>query len=313
VAPISKRTTLAAEVHCLALTASSLAVAQVPPPAVPAPPACAVGTDIVDRKDGGMLRGTIIDSIPGGRAQILLATCEIVTVPWADIARVERSPAPVVTVPSSSAAPAPAAAATVDGPLIPVHIEGSRALLERDSTGFNRDWEPVCKAPCDKALSVAYSYRVAGDGIRNSVPFALDAPPGQHEILHVSEGDKAGFVYGIVATAGGGAATVAGLLMVILGAYSKAETESVGDVPGDQQVITAGLITGALGAALVVGGLALTLSNARSTVSPAIAAQAWIPARAPQRAGATGFRDGRREIALAMPPLVDFPIFGGSF
>ena len=103
--------------------------------------------------------------------------------------------------------------------------------------------------------------------------------------------------------------------MVALGVYSKnqAEGERTGDVPGDQQVITAGWITGGLGVAMIAGGLALTLSNARSTVSSAIAAQAWTPARAAQRAGGTGFRDGRREVALAMPPLVDVPIFGGSF
>lgn len=42
----------------------------------------AVGQDVIYMKNGGILRGTIIDAIPNSQARIQLATGEIATVPW---------------------------------------------------------------------------------------------------------------------------------------------------------------------------------------------------------------------------------------
>src|SRR5258708_5814996 len=68
------------------------------------PPLAAVGGDVIYMKNGGMLRGTIVDAIPNSQARIQLATGEIATVPWSEIARIEHGatpPAPATGAPGS--------------------------------------------------------------------------------------------------------------------------------------------------------------------------------------------------------------------
>ena len=141
---ISKGAMFVAGVHFVALAAPSLAFAQDPAPVSPAPasPAAAVAVqargaagDVIDLKNGGVLRGTLIDAVPNSYARIQLVTGQVATVPWQDIQRIERgvaaSPADVAPAASSTAAPA----ATVW-----VHIEGSQvAQLQRD-TQHHRDF-----------------------------------------------------------------------------------------------------------------------------------------------------------------------------
>src|SRR5258708_2202808 len=93
---LSKAAMLAAGVYFVAITAPSVAMAQPPspgpqpvpygnppvpygqPPPAPssAPHAGATGSDVIYLKNGGLLRGTIIDAIPNAQARIQLATGE---------------------------------------------------------------------------------------------------------------------------------------------------------------------------------------------------------------------------------------------
>ena len=97
-----------AAVQLATVTAPSVAWAQtqpvpyptLPPPVpygepTPAPGASvqrapSVGQDVIYMKNGGILRGTIIDAIPDAQARIQLATGEIATVPWQAIDRIEH-------------------------------------------------------------------------------------------------------------------------------------------------------------------------------------------------------------------------------
>ena len=228
---ISKAAMLLAGVHFVVITGPAVAFAQ--QRAAPTASASAAGSDVIDLKNGGILRGTLIDAIPNGHARIQLATGEIATVPWQDIAHIQRgaaAPAP----PASAATPGDA-----EGPAVWVHIEGSEtAQLQRDPTGNHRDWVPVCAAPCDRAVSPKFEYRIAGDGIRSSRAFSLSAHDGGRETLTVDEGSKSGFVLGIVSASVGGLVMVIGLFVVLVNATARlvdtsTGTSSTGDTSGE--------------------------------------------------------------------------------
>src|SRR5215469_15236889 len=95
-------------------------------PAVPAPGATSAGGgDVIYLKNGGLLRGTLIDAIPGAHARIQLATGEVATVQWADIGRIEHLTRPPPPTPTTTA---PTTAATVTAPTSQLHIEAPRPV-----------------------------------------------------------------------------------------------------------------------------------------------------------------------------------------
>jgi hypothetical protein len=105
--------------HFLATLAfPTLARAQQP---APAPQAHGVGSDVIYTKSGGMMRGTLIEVAAGAQATIQLGTGEIVTVPWAEILRIEQgTQAPA---PAPAPAPTPTAAPSPPDTMVLVHID----------------------------------------------------------------------------------------------------------------------------------------------------------------------------------------------
>jgi hypothetical protein len=328
----AKSVMLAAAVHLTVIAAPALAFAQAaqsqpaPAAAVAARPA-AGGTDVIDLKDGGILRGTIIDAIPNGHARIQLATGEIATVPWQDISKIERgaAPAPTPGTPAPTAAPTPAPA-PAEAQMVWVHVDGAdNARLEQDRTGDGHVWEAICTAPCDKALPNAYAYRVTGDGIRDSAPFTLSGAANTRETLNVNEGSKGGFVLGIVSTAIGGGVLVIGLFVVLIAAASRSiDTTDGVSTSSDSNAETVGWIMSAAGGAGIVGGILLIVSNARTRVSqdgpPAPSTGSGnSDATTPQWARIPGLNDGfndsrRRDVLTgSIPAALTVPIFGGHF
>ena len=268
-------------------------------------PSAASGGDVIDLKNGGILRGTLIDAIPNARARIQLATGEIATVPWQEIARIEHS-----------AATASTAAASGEGSPVWVHIDGSEgAQLQRDLNGDHRQWVTVCTAPCDKAVSPQFEYRIAGDGIRNSRVFSLSARGGEHESLSVDEASRSGFVLGIVSASVGTLVMFIGLLVVLVDAAASVvylDTSSANSARSGEAL---GWGISAVGLAGLIGGVVLIASNARTGVRQSgAAAQAgsapsdgWM--RGPE------FQDALRA-PTPMGPLarpMGIPIFGGRF
>jgi hypothetical protein len=206
------------------------------------------------------------------------------------------------------------------GPTVWVHLEGSEAAeLQQDPVGDHRRWITVCSAPCDKAVSSAFSYRIAGDGIRNSRVFSLHPASGNRETIEVDEGSKAGFVLGIVGASVGSLAMAVGFMVVLLSTL----TESL-DGSQDRSGRDLGFAFIGVGLAGVIGGAVAIATNARSKVtegpvaSPA-SRDASLPslwAIAPGAADLKGMlKETVRDVALdrALPPMVGVPLFGGRF
>jgi hypothetical protein len=316
---ISKGAMLVAGVHFVALAAPSLAFAQdaapvspgsgVPAPAVVQPRAAA---DVIALKNGGVLRGAMIDAVPNSYARIQLATGQVATVPWQDIQRIERGVA-TPAAPALAAAPGAAAAAPAT---VWVHIEGSQvAQLQRDKSG-DGDWVTVCTAPCDRALPAQVGYRIVGDGIRDSSDFELSAQGGERQTLTVDEGSRGGFVLGLVGTIAGGIAIGVGLVVVFIAAVSRAVADD-SEKQGDANAETAGWVISGAGTAGLVGGIVLLVSNGHTRVaqgSAAAPAAASLPSSS-DWAHVTGPRDTRRDVQWVgtLPQIASVPIFGGHF
>jgi hypothetical protein len=197
------------------------------------------------------------------------------------------------------AAPLPAAHPTA-ADSVWVRIEGSDvAELQRD-TGDHKHFETVCTAPCEQAVSTSYAYRIGGEGIRNSRVFRLH---GDRETLSVDEGSKTAFVLGIVGVSVGGAATLAGCLVLLIDGIV---SDAAGSTPETDSVHDLGLGLVVVGLAGVIGGAFAIGSNAHTSVTqdaPAPAA-AWLPA----------IPDTRREAGWApRPATVSIPILSGRF
>ncbi len=214
-------------------------------------------------------------------------------------------------------------AAGVDGPTVWVHLVGSEtAELQQDTVGDHKHWITVCTAPCDKAVPSAFSYRVGGEGIRNSRVFSLHPANGSRETIDVDEGSKAGFVLGIVGASVGVLAVSIGLIVVL--ASSITASFDGGESPDRSGQQTGFAIMG-IGLAGVIGGAVAIATNARTKVTEGPASQgASLPASpgggwalAPGASGAprSVFQDTRRDVALdrALPPMVGIPLYGGTF
>jgi hypothetical protein len=282
--------------------------------------------DAIYLKNGGILRGTIVDAIPNDHARIELATHEIATVAWADILRIDRGDAP-----GAAAAPPRArdngdngdksgasASANAAKSLVWVHIEGSDdAQLEQDTTG-NDDWSIVCAAPCDRQVSTAYWYRITGGGIKSSSQFTLKGPIGAHETLTVSPASKGWFIAGVIAVPVGGLVAYIGLILGLAGSLGASETTTTNGMTSSTQtakvsdgVAATGWTMLAVGGIAAVGGLILAISNWKTYVNQDSGVQAAALNEVLKMPAPT-WREASPE-QRAVPPTLALPVFTGQF
>jgi hypothetical protein len=239
---------------------------------------------------------------------MLVAGAHFVALASSRAAFAQTAPAPA---PSAPGLPAPSEAAPAP---VFVHLEGSPvAELQQDKYGDHRHWETVCSAPCDRTLPSAFSYRIAGDGIRNSRVFSLHAESGDRENLTIDESSSSAFVVGIVVASLGGAAIFVGSFVVVIGSIQTG-LESVSGSPENHGTETLGLGIMALGLAAIMGGVVAIVSSARTGVAPGPVSHhaAWLTPM-----GGTGDtpRAARRDApwAAAFPPVTGVPLFSGHF
>jgi hypothetical protein len=250
------------------------------PPGASVQRAPSVGQDVIYMKNGGILRGTIIDAIPDAQARIQLATGEIATVPWQAIDRIEHGasgsgrPAPPAPLPSPSSSGPPAPRVIAPSAMVWVHIEGADgAILDMDR-GNDGTWETVCRAPCDIQVPVSAEYRVGGSLLKQSGVFHLRGQQGDHVTVNVSGGSKAWLVVGIVITPVAGLVTLVAALVGLAGSV-EASAGAAGCINGTcaqangnaSNLATVGWVTALIGAAVTVGGIVLIASNAKTGVS----------------------------------------------
>jgi hypothetical protein len=309
---VSKTAMVVAWAHVVWMTAGfavpATAHAQSAPPPDAVTKTAETGGDVIELKTGGLLRGTLIDAIPNGHARIQLVTGEVATVPWQDIAHIERASGPA----PAPAAPVPAAPAEAT---VYVHITGSDgAELQRD-TGDRRKWDVVCTAPCDVAVPAKETYRIGGAGIRNSRPFNLGDDGGKRRTLYVDEASKGSFALGIVGLSVGALTAMVGVLIIAVDA-------AVSDLDGQNgnnsnDGATAGGITVAVGVGLIIGGAVLLGGNVRTGVSqtpPSTSGDATVLGPSIALGGRALSPVLREAPAQRLaPPVTSVPIFSARF
>jgi len=285
-----------------------------PGQAVDVPRLAQVGTDIVYLKGGGMLRGTLIEAIPNDHATLEMATGQTAVIPWDRIERIERAGSrPPTPAPSFT----PAFPAPPEGNAL-VHIDSEDPVtLERRVPG-TRFWTPVCTSPCDIGVPVWGSYRISGQGIRDSNDFNLAARNGDHVVLNVSSATKGGFAGGIALTSIGGFSILVGATILFSVATSDLANNAADQPssPNDGTWNTAGWIMVGAGAGAVLVGILLLTTNRHSNVAQSggltrQASEGTDALRADARFRAPQWHDDKT--AQGLPKAVGAPILKFSF
>ncbi len=316
--------TLKRSTSCAAAVAAALHVLTVAGPAMAQQPA---PSDNVVLKDGGSIKGTLIEVLPGDHATVQLPSGQTATVRWDVIHHIERGGVTVQTqqapqantvVVQAPAAPAALGKATV-------HMEGDQEIvLERQYGG---QWVTVCNAPCDLALDLDSNYRVSGGGIRRSGIFRLAGKPGDHIIVTIDPASKGGFTGGIVLISlGAPAFVIGGLTLLVVAAIDSSQSScttsgtynncSTNADTGTAKIVGWSMLGG--GAAGIVIGIVLVSSNGHTSTVQGVDGRkaAWVGVQrvADNYKKSPVFREARDMGALPVGGAVQtIPIFSGKF
>jgi hypothetical protein len=280
-------------------------------PAPPSPAGSSLGDDVIRLKDGGMMRGTIVEILPGDHATIVLAasgTSAIVS--WAGIERIERidrnrPPAPeAAPSPGTPAAPSSPSATTIptNEPAVLVHIESKYA-----ATLVRKVGDQTCDAPCDRLLPLNGSYRIVGPKIHSSGWFQLEGSPGDRVVIDVSPGLKSTFTVGGIIGGAGILAAVIGAYVIDIANVNNTNTGQTGWRSGD--TIGGAMILGGLGVAAVGGVLMWT--NRSSAGAQEVQTPTTEPPAEPPRREATWHAPDAMDRGLPRPQLL--PILNFKF
>jgi hypothetical protein len=279
------------------------------PPAARLPPSARFrgGSDIVFLKDGGLVRGNMVELVPSDHVTIELSGGEKNIVAWANIDRIQHASVapPVAPAPAPPPGPAPTAF---------VHMEADSGD-QLESFSISKGWSSVCSSPCDRRLPLDLTYRIVGDEIRDSRGFKLKADAGQRIDLAVSSASKAGFTGGLVVTSLGGAALVVGLSMIVISIF-----ENCGDFlgltvcAGNSGLEAAGAATAGAGIVVALIGVAVFVSNIRTKESQTASSLFPVPPPRPETSWlrAPLWREAGREVAGTPRPLA-VPLFSRDF
>jgi hypothetical protein len=290
--------------------------------------------DTVVLKNGGMIRGTLIEVLPNDHATVQLPSGQSAIVQWSEIHHIERGAAPQpqqggLVLPAGPPAQLPNATAPVTGPTVLVHIESTRkVVLDRRNPGEDQPWVTACESPCDVQLPLNNDYRIVGEGIWASSEFDLDGQPGNRVVIKVNPATRFARTAGIVVAG-------AGLLAVIIGIYVVAIAAEVNCINSTSNTLSSGsgkvcdtsgggttvgwVVVGAGVVTMAVGGI-LILMNLRTgesqEVQAAAARSAWYTPPNVSDGGAfkrlPTFREASAIDKMAPVPT-SFPIFSRSF
>lgn len=138
-------------------------------------------------KNGGVVRGAVIEVIPGDHTTVQLATGEIRKIPASEIERVGpmKSAAPAPTPPPAApVAPAPSASVSAAASPAPRRVEttevrivtlGQAVTLQTRPRLDRGPWSDVCVSPCERQVSVIdREFRVGGAAIASSNTFVME-------------------------------------------------------------------------------------------------------------------------------------------
>lgn len=306
-----------------------------PAPSTPSAPSTppSAGTDIIHLKNGGMLRGTIVDAIPGSHARIQLPTGEIAMVQWSEIARIEngaRPPTPTPEPPSTAWKPPPPPPPTpgpppITGPTLLVHIDSPRPVRLEHYDPARSNWDELCNSPCDMQVPVEGDYRIAGVGVKASNRFAMTGKAGDRIVIDVNPASKGWFAAGIVGGGVGLLTISVGLYVVLVGAIGSSidkgfcsGTSTTGCAASQQttssdSIKAAGWTITAVGGVLAAAGVVVMAMH----WSTSTAQEVQVPVGSPAAKNDAYRRDAiwnENDIARAMPKQqVYVPLITQSF
>ena len=217
-----------------------------------------VGGDVVYLKDGGVVRGSLVEAVGERPVRILLATGEILEIDRAYIDRVVPAGSPVQPQPAPS------------GPTVRLHVDAPREMELYGRPSDVADWIPMCTGTCDKAVPAGWEYQVRGDGVKSSAPFLVRGDGTGATTVHVDPAVKSSFMTGIVIAGVGGLATITGLVVTLIGARGSYDQTVNGQTTTHYvgpEVLPIGIgILGAGAAAGLVGTL-IAVENASTKVN----------------------------------------------
>lgn len=271
-------------------TAAPPSTVQVVP--VPTYTGTAGAEDVVVLKDGGAIRGLLMEVLPNNRVSVKLADGRTAIIPWVLVHHIEQGSHPATTQPQTSTTPKPD---TSSAPLAPitgsafVHLAGDEATLQMEQGGT---WVNVCASPCDRELPLEPGYRIDGSNVRTSNVFHLLAKPGERVTLHVDTASSAGFSGGVtMAVLGGLTATVGfwGWYITILNNATETYDYSTDSYVSHKHISPVPwAITTGIGAAVGTVGLVMAIANEKTKVneqsgipSAKDASRTPLPERAP--------------------------------
>jgi hypothetical protein len=175
-----------------------------------------------------------------------------------------------------------------------LHVEGPSGTEVLGRSDKRAEWTPVCRAPCDEEVPLAWEYRVHGPGVKASGAFELEAFAGESVVVHVDHAASKGwFVAGVITMSTGGAAAVGSLFLWAL------HTMGCGDNECQSQLNSLlGAVEAVCGAVFASGAVA-TFTNLSTTTSQ----ERWQPIPGEQVSRSAG----RRE-ALPLPAVTGAPL-----
>jgi hypothetical protein len=311
-APAAPTNTAAPAAAPNAKPAAPAAAASGPVPQAPSAPAVASGPvavnapDIVRLRNGGLLRGTISELVPGDYVTLVLITGETRKVAYADVqyagAANAEAGAPAAPAAAATAAAAISAPPTGGSPSTPsngseqaqpfavVHAKESVVnvvsksdaitLFRRSaSAGFSgvgtvSGYDEVCTTPCNVSMPAgAHTFAVAKAGGKPHEADAVVLPAGK-ATMTVSVIDRTTIRVGLGVL--GLAGVIAGFAMVFSDA---GDSSGGGDIAGP--AVLAGLGAGAFGLAFAIPDGATVLVHADGPTANAAASRsnAWLAQR----------------------------------
>lgn len=262
------------------------------------PAGTAIGEDEVTLKNGGMIRGTVVGMEPGSKVVVQeVGAAEPRTIPWAEVADVERGKYKSAATATATAAVVPGQTpAGYGGPdsvvlnpnrpgMVRLHVESPEPVrvIEHLGTSYAQGGgyaiavqhsQAICGTPCDTVIdgTRGQQFVVVGDGVPESEPFVLSDRQGDAS-LYVDPGSTGMQVGGAWMGGIGIIAMLTGGVFLLTGALV-AETDTTGSASGmgDDFMLAGGISLGA-GTALLGGGIALMIAgstdvNLQSTPAP---------------------------------------------
>jgi hypothetical protein len=227
--------------------------------------------DVVFLRNGGMLRGRILELLPGHSVTIAIETGQVRVLVWDAVERVLVAPTPQVPLaPGAAPSVAPAPAPSTDtpsppmrGPLVHVHIASSKHVILNRRIQEGGAWAHACDSPCDQDLPLGDEYEIAGLGSGPTSAFRLRGEPGQSLTITVSPPSVGGEIAGGVLI---GAGALVGYVTLFVALVESACPQGSGcDMTGAAVMGLSSLGAIALGAVIV--GLSAGTDISQSSAS----------------------------------------------